>query len=465
MRGISGAGSGNVCSRTFLHLSLIVAAVSISYLNSFRGVFQFDDFHAIAQNQVVHSFSAWLADLRHGIRPLLKLTYVVSWVSCPTVFSFHIFNLLVHLANSVLVYHLVQSVTECSSAIEQNNRPRAALFAALIFALHPVQTEAVTYVSGRSSSLMALLYLGSMLTYIRGVTTGNRHLTLIVSPIFFLLAMLTKEPAITLPGALLLWEVTRVPRQRFRAALGRQVTHWSLLALSLLGLLLHPGYRRLLASQDIGANLLTQANGIAYLVSHIIMPGRLNIDPDLPVLTSLSVPLAAKVLCLAAALVGGMVSLRRKPWLAFCLLWFFLLFVPTNTIVLRSDVANDRQMYLPFFAIALFVGIGVIRLEGLFEGRRRLISVLVTLLIVTLGSLTVARNRLYESEIALWENAQQHSPEKARVFNNLGCAYLSAHRAEEAKAAFRTALRIDSHYELARHNLAVLAHRAEARRP
>jgi hypothetical protein len=312
---------------------------------------------------------------------------------------------------------------------------------------------------------MALFYLGSVLAYIRGVEAENRPLTLIVSPLLFLFAMLTKEPAITLPAALLLWEVTRVPQQSFRAASRRQVVHWSLLALSLLGFLAHPGYKRLFFSQDIGVNLLTQANGIVYLISHILIPGNLNIDPDLPVLTSLSVPLALKVFCLTAALVTGMVSLRRKPWLAFCLLWFFLLLVPTNTIALRSDVANDRQMYLPFFALALLVSIGVVRLGDLFESQRRIISVFATLLIVTLGSLTVARNRVYESEIALWENARDHSPNKARVFNNLGYAYLSGHRDEEARTAFRTALRIDSHYELARHNLAVLARRAEARRP
>jgi protein O-mannosyl-transferase len=124
----------------------------------------------------------------------------------------------------------------------------------------------------------------------------------------------------------------------------------------LVALLAHPNYGALLehgfAIRSLKDNLLTQANGVAYLLSRVFVINGLNIDPDLPVLTSCTWSVAAMTAVLAATILAGVMSLRKIPWIGFGLLWFFVHLLPTNSSVPREDVSNDRQLYLPLWASA-----------------------------------------------------------------------------------------------------------------
>lgn len=138
---------------------LIIAVVSIAYWNALNGPFLFDDYGVIVDYVPVHSFSGWVNDLSHGIRTLLKLTYLLNWISGIGAKGFHIFNICIHAGNSVLVYVLTFELTEkWLSNHGERARNTPALLTALLFALHPVQTEAVSYISGRSSSLMTISF-------------------------------------------------------------------------------------------------------------------------------------------------------------------------------------------------------------------------------------------------------------------------------------------------------------------
>src|SRR5512138_1533773 len=136
---------------------LIVAAIVAAYANAFGGSFQFDDWNVIANEPRVASLAAWWASMP-GIRPILKLTYAFNREIGLGVPGFVAFNVVVHAANAVLVYSILKRLASV----------RVALLAALLFALHPAQTEAVTYVSGRSTSLAATFALGSALAWLRG---------------------------------------------------------------------------------------------------------------------------------------------------------------------------------------------------------------------------------------------------------------------------------------------------------
>ncbi len=437
---------------------LLAGAVAVVYLNSFLGVFQFDDYNVIVDNGGVHTWGAFLAGLPRGIRPLLKLTYTLNWTSGLGLFGYHLVNVTLHAANAVMLFFLASRIGGPSVS------RFAALLPALLFAVHPVQTEAVTYISGRSVSLMAFFYLGSLLAYLRGRERGSRFLLYLVSPIFFLLAAASKEVALTLPFALVLCEAVRRERDGWKEALRAQAVHWGLLAALAVFFLAHAGYGRLLeacfAIRGVAANLLTQVHGIGYLLSRLVMPFALNIDPDLPVFSGGSPVLLPEALLLAALLAAGIFGLGKRSLAGFGILWFFLHLVPTNSFIPRLDAANERQLYLASWGLFLALAAGADRLREKRGARR--VTAVAAVLVIVLGVLTVYRNTVYRSEIALWEDSARKSPGKARAWNNLGYAYRQAGRFRDAESAYLLALRVDPGYGLARENLSNLKARSDS---
>ena len=431
---------------------LLAGAVAVVYLNSFRGVFQFDDYNVIVDNAGVHTWGAFLAGLPRGIRPLLKLTYTLNWTSGLGLFGFHLVNVTLHASNAVMLFFLASRIGGPSSS------RFAALLPALLFAVHPVQTEAVTYISGRSVSLMAFFYLGSLLAYLRGRERGSRFLLYLASPILFLLATASKEVALTLPFALILCEAARRERGGWNETLHAQAVHWGLLAALAVLFLAHAGYGRLIEScfdiRGAAANLLTQVHGIGYLLSRLVMPHALNIDPDLPIFSGGSPALIPEALLLAALLSAGLFGLIKRSMAGFGILWFFLHLAPTNSFLPRLDVANERQLYLASWGLFLAVAAGA---DHLREKRSALrVTAVATVLVIALGVLTVSRNTVYRSEVAMWEDSARKSPGKARVWNNLGYAYQQAGRFRDAESAYLRALRIDPGYAIVQGNLSGL---------
>jgi len=435
--------------KRFSPVLLLAGTVAVVYLNSFRGAFQYDDYSVIVDNAGVHSWGAFVAGLPRGIRPFLKFTYALNWTSGLGLFGFHLVNATLHAANAVMLFLLASRIGGPSVS------RFAVLLPALLFAVHPVQTEAVTYICGRSVSLMAFFYLGSLLAYLRGQERGGRLLLYLASPILFLLATAAKEVALTLPFALVLCEAVRRERNGWVEALRSQAVHWGLLASLAVLFIAHSGYERLLeVCFDIrspAANLLTQLNGISYLLSHLFLPHSLNFDPDLPVFSGWSAVLLPEALLLAALLAAGIFGLRKRSLAGFGILWFFLHLVPTNSFIPRFDVANDRQLYLASWGLFLALASGADLLRGKRGGRW--VTAAAVLLVVALGGFTVSRNEVYRSQVALWEDTARKSPGKARVWNNLGYARELAGRFKEAEGAYLRALGVDPGYALARRNL------------
>jgi tetratricopeptide (TPR) repeat protein len=433
-------------NRAFL---LPAGAAVLVFLNSFSGAFQYDDYNVIVDNPVVHSWGAFLADLPRGIRPILKFTYTVNWTSGLGLPGFHLVNVALHAGNAVLLFLLASRILGPAAS------PFSSLYPALLFAVHPVQAEAVTYVSGRSVSLMAFFSLSSLLAYLWGRERGNRFLLYAVSPIFFLLAAASKEVALVLPFALLLCESVRPGKEGWKGALRAQAVHWALLLSLVVFLLAHPGYGTLLEScfdiRGAGSNLLSQVHGIAYLLSRLVSPHALNIDPDLPAFSGWGPGPILESLLLSVLFAAGCFGIRARSVAGFGILWFFLHLVPTNSFIPRLDVANERQLYLASWGLFLAVAAAVDPLRERW-GKRRVAAAAV-LLAAVLGGFTVARNDVYRTEISLWEDTVRKSPRKARAWNNLGYAYQQEHRFREAEASYLRALAIDPEYDLARGNL------------
>lgn len=434
-------------------MAVLVVAVLLAYFNALGATFQFDDYNVIVDNPAVHSLAAW-ADSMPGIRPLLKYSYALNWTFQSAPFGFHLFNVIVHAVNVVLVFRLLCVVSKKAEA------SWAPLIGALLFALHPVQTEAVTYISGRSVSLMALFYLCSLLAWLRAEGVDNRQGWRALSAGLFAMALLVKETAVTLPLALLLLDGLRLrgslsPGELF----WRQRWHIFVLAGALAVFLATPVYRHLLdvsvSARGIGDNLLTQANAIFYLAGQLVLPWRMNVDPDLPVLSGMTPPLFLQSAAIIAIIVAGFRNLHRRAWFAFAVLWFFLHLLPTNSLLPRLDVANDRQLYLAAIGVFYAVGLGIDGLLGRFR-RKWMVGLAAGVLLLVLSAATVQRNQEYATAVDFWEDALMKSPGKARVANNLGYAYQQAGRLAEARLAYQQAIDLDPEYWRARINLDAL---------
>jgi hypothetical protein len=199
---------------------LLLLAVAAAWANALGASFQFDDWDVIVRDPRVQSLAAWWASMP-GIRPLLKLSYALNHGSGLGVMGFHAVNVVVHGLNALAVFWLFRqrlSAVAARGLDQDKGLPEPALLAflgALLFALHPVQTEAVTYVSGRSVSLATGLGLASLMAWVAGRERARSWLVLGLSPLLMAAAMATRETLVILPLVLLAWAVTE-PERPFR---------------------------------------------------------------------------------------------------------------------------------------------------------------------------------------------------------------------------------------------------------
>ncbi|MGI9133342.1 MAG: tetratricopeptide repeat protein [Rhodoferax sp.] len=438
------------------HLLWLALALALCYANALGGAYQWDDYKVIVDNPAVQSWDAWRSGAWQGIRPLLKLSYLLNWLWGAGAPGFHVVNVGLHLANSWLVYQLAllwlqaQSGRAAACVASAEVAPSTlALGTALLFAVHPVHTEAVTYICGRSSALMALFYLAGLWLYARSHAPAPLARKAWWAPLLLLAALAVKETAITLPLALCLWE--RSCGTPWHTLWQRQWRWWVvalcgvLYVLSSNDFLLH--MQRSAALNSLNGNVATQALGLVYLMRQWALPLWLNIDPALTLRQSLGQALP-ELLGLAATLWLVHWSWHRRPWLGFALAWALLHLLAVYLLLPRLDVANERQLYLAAWPLGLALVIEVaLAVPGLVR------AALFGALLLVLGGLTVQRNQDYASEISLWEATAAQSPTKARVYANLGYAYQLAGRPDEARRAYQTALALQPDHAKARYNL------------
>lgn len=431
--------------------TLPALAVFLLWWPSLRASFQFDDWNVIVNEPRVHSLAAWWQSMP-GIRPLLKLSYALNFSIDASPTGFRIVNILIHALNAMLVGLLLRT-RGLRAGLTEAAATQSALFAALLFALHPVQTEAVTYISGRSSSLAACFCLLSLYCWVRSEDGQRVCAWLVACCICFGLAVATKETALILPLALLLYSADR-PRAQ---TLKRLAPVFLLMAAMLVVALSLPTYRRLLAvsleTRTIGENLLTQSHAIFYLAGQLIRITNGNADPQLPQLSSFDWNAALACLALANAVVWSLLNLRRRPLASFAVLWFMLWLAPTNSLLPRLDVANDRQLYVASMGLAWWLAV---HLTTWRPERAVLRHAAMAMILVALGWATYQRNLVYQTEVAFWGDTATRNPESSRAANNLGMAYAVECRFADAENEFRRAIALSGDDYYSRINLILL---------
>jgi hypothetical protein len=444
--------------------AIITCAALAAYANSFQSPFVFDDLPSIPGNPTIRSLGqAWwppTGQMAGGLtvagRPWLNFTLGINYaISGLDVWSYHAFNLAIHILAGLTLFGLVRRTLARPLLAARFGRQAwlLALVIAGVWTLHPLQTESVTYVIQRAESLMGLFLLLTLYAFVRSVESPRPRLWQAVSVTACLLAVGSKEVAIVTPVMVFLYDRTFVSGS-FREAWRRHAGwHLSLLAtwLPLLLFLASTGGNRggifhLSDSAMWVGHGLTQFEAVTRYIGLTFWPHPLVIDygeiapPRLGTALLWGLP----VLGLAAATV---VALWRWPVAGFLGAWFFVILTPTCVLPATLQIIVEHRMYLPLAAIVTFIVTGAYLLAG------RGIIVVLLALAVGAGWLTTRRNEAYRSELSLWGDTVAKRPENGHARLNFGVALIKAKRATEAATQFEAAVRLQPDSMQAHNNL------------
>ena len=441
--------------------SAIVFLGVLIYANTFSNSFHFDDFKSILFNPSIRNIS----DLRAiwnfwPTRFATYLSFALSYHSSNfNVFGYHFFNLIVHLANSLLVWKLTLLTFRTPLMKDKKIAPLAqaiAFFAGLIFVAHPIQTQAVTYIVQRTTSLAAFFYLISLVLYVQSrlVVQGkaedkrNQKIFYAGSLIAAILAMFTKEMTITLPLMILFYENYFLKEKKLP---------WKTLAPFLATLVIIPlamgltksvnftQMRRVpetLTNISSSQYLLTQFHVFLTYIRLLFIPINQNLDYDYPLAKTLfTFPVGAGILLLLFILVVVLRIRSRYPLLSFGIFWFFLTLLPESSVIPIKEVINEHRLYLPMAGYSLFIVSG---LFYLFQNKGiKFVLLVLFLLVAAYAMMTCRRNAVWKDDLALWSDVVLKSPQKDRGYNYRGVANQQRGDLDQAISDFTRAVAIN----------------------
>jgi tetratricopeptide (TPR) repeat protein len=431
--------------------SVIVLAAGLAYSNSLGVPFILDDAAAIATNPSVSHLGSALSPppgLPTSGRPLLNLTFALNhaWGGFG-VLGYHAINLLIHASAGLVLFGIVaRTLAKGALAARFGQDARLlALLTAILWTLHPLQTEAVTYVSQRAESLMGLFYLLTLYLFVVAQEATRPGRWYLASVLACLLGALTKEVIATAPLIVLLYDrtfcsgsVRGALRLRWRYYLGAAST-WLLLA----GLALNHGSRAVGFGYNVGPwdYALTSCRSVATYVGLALWPHPLVFDYGMEVIRR-PAEVWPQALFLAALIVAAALALRFRPAIGFAFAWFLLILAPTSSVIpVAAQPMAEHRMYLPLAAVTCALVLGSYRAMG-----RRCLSPL-ALLAVLLGSLSFLRNRDFASEGTLWADTVRKCPTNARAHSAYGSVLARTPGSlSRAIAEYEAALTIDPGY-------------------
>jgi protein O-mannosyl-transferase len=433
--------------RWWVPLAWCCAAVLILfevYAPAIRGPFFFDDFALpfTLQTYRIQPLMEWLT----GVRPVLMFTYWINYQQSgldPR--AYHILNIWLHFFNTVLVFLIVRRI---GSWVEPDawKRNVLSLFAAGLFLLHPVQTEAVSYITGRSDVLSSLLMLAAIVVFT--YRWPDRISTRWLLPILVLLGLAcgAKEYAVVLPAVLLLTDCFWTSETAWAAIRKNRFMYSAIGILSMAGLAYV--WRIIATAPTAGFSIksftwyqyfFTECRAVWVYLRLFLFPFGQNVDYDFPISRTLLEHGAwLGLLGLALAIWVSWRYRGRYPLTCYGFFLFLLLLAPTSSFIPIMDPIFERRMYLPMIGLLFIV----------FDGLRRLpwgkteLSVLMLAILGAGALLTYERNNLWSNGIALWQDTASKSPFKMRAHSMLGMSLLTSGRCQEAEHEYATAAKL-----------------------
>jgi protein O-mannosyl-transferase len=429
----------------------------ISYSNSFRGPFIFDDIDAIQNNPAINrslNDTSRANPTTLSGRPVLFLTFAIDEaIAGMHVEIYHATNLLIHLACGSLLFGIVRRNLLCQNVWGSRFQISAPWLAGAVTALwlaHPLNTQAVTYIVQRAESLAGFFYLAVIYCLIRDAEKPSLawKLSAVTS---CALGMATKESMATAPLVALLYDRTFLSgsvlaalKKRASLYIGLAAT-WAILAAIILG-----GARAAsVGFKNISAldYARTQLNVIAHYVSLSLWPGNLTLDYyDWPIARNWT-QITPGGWIVALGLLFFIAAFWLKPRLGFLGAWFFLTLAPSSSIIpIFTEIAAEQRMYLPLIAIISLIVIGAWTWFSRTKTGRSFVPLMAAFLIAILAVRTMKRNAEYRSPVTIWADNVAERPLNPRAHFNLGYSLLIQNNPAAAIPEFRAALDIAPDY-------------------
>ena len=433
------------------------------YGPSMGGGFIFDDIPNIEKNLQIRidswSFDALRAVLLESLqvrRPVVNLTFAINhYLHGYDVWGYRIFNILIHLVNSFLVYSLAVTTLRTPALAGIYRKPaHIALVAAALFLVHPVAVQSVAYVVQRMASLATMFFLLSLICYAKArMSPRHKHGFFLACLCCAVLALGSKEFAATLPLIILLYEWYFFRDLKLQS--NKKLLFWAgvcviaIVSISILFMGSEPlegliaGYSK--RDFTLIERLLTEMRVVVYYLSLFVFPfpERLNLDYDFGISLALFDPITTFLSLVFLLSLLGVVVLTAKRFrlISFAILWYLINLVIESSFI-ALEIIYEHRTYLPF--VMLFIALSAFLVNGI--ANRKLRIMVIGTIFLTTSAWTYQRAAVWGDAIALWQDVVSKSPDKARPHNNLGAVLRDKNHDVEAIAHFKRAIELDSNY-------------------
>ncbi len=491
--------------KTLFHIIFVILISLLAYSNTFNVPFVFDDDEVIVRNPIIKDLNYFIqpSEAAHFYeffeynffkrRYVAYLTFALNYkVHGLDVRGYHFVNLLIHIISSIILYSFVIATFNTPFLRNSSIRRSAghiAFLAALFFVCHPIQTQAITYIWQRGTSLTATFYLFSLLMYVRarlGYKTTPPHVNAseeglklgpavcyTASILSAVLAMKTKSIAITLPVSILLYEFMFM-EGTLRKRIISLFPYFLLLPIIPLSLMnSHIAFGDLFGTISNQAStellpvsrldyLFTEFRVLITYIRLIFLPINQNLDYYYPLYNSFFNPsVFLSFLFLLSIFSLGVYFLNsyrnsnsHTRLISFGIFWFFITLSVESTFIPIKDLINEHRMYLPsigvFTAICTMI---IMAADRLRDREKNIIAALLAVIIITLTGTTYARNMVWMTEISLWSDVVSKSPKKSRALTNLAKSYMDKGFKEKALTTYQAAIKNDPNYFIPYYNL------------
>ena len=412
-----------------LFLLLIVAAGAATYWNSLGGPFVWDDQIAIVTNHTIQHLWPLSDALRPpretpvAGRPIVNLSFAINYaMGGLSETGYHIANIAVHIVCALLLFGIVRRTLRKNGPGALPGADATALVASLLWMLHPLQSDAVDYITQRTESLMALFFLLTLYCAIRArrAAPGRTVRWNVASILACGCGMASKESMVTAPAIVLLYDRAFEFDSIGEAIRARKYLYAGLAATWLeLGALEWGQPRSTVGTSTTVSGwtyLLNQVQMIARYLRLSVWPGPLVLDYGLPRAVAIRDVIPAALVVMPLLIATG-VALVRWPRIGFLAAAFFLTLAPTSSVIpITSEVGAERRMYLPFAALAVLAAVALRRsVEGAGANgsrmrRARIAGSLTAIVLAALAVRTVYRNAEYATSLGLWRTVVERRP-------------------------------------------------------